>query len=503
MSGPIRDSISRCDQFTTIYDTIRNPNLPNIPPPTNSVMDQGKDTIQSTQQRLNREVLERFQNSGLKLSHETFMAVAQVGKYLFLAIMLPPYLCLYGIPKWMLMQLIPQCYQIITTATLRIGRFFQKLAKRIPDLMKGILKQLLGNAISVMNRQSRNIWNFIAQVANRFTVNLQGHWNALKATKERLKRGFARESAKMFGGLKRKYDDLQEQAQKKLVLFWEKTKKLVNKVLKFINDFLISPIVQFLTPPLKAIKRVIGVVWNALNSNSTKLYRWIGVKVKLVSKKVTHSVQRIAASIKKIALKLALPLLNRINQFSHSIATYIQSWRSKWTSLKKPRNVTWIHNIKSLVGLGFSKIKRGFIKIPSIMMAIGRGLWRLVPEKTMHSWQVFCDKVFAFGRFFLRIGALFRRVMNISGHVLQRFSQRVLQKLQQGRQTVVYMFQKFRRELVYLPKRFIRASIKAFEFLEKVMLSMILGFRLFVAWIYALFYMGILVIRNFLANFST
>lgn len=168
--GPIqRDSLSRCENPSMLYDTIRYPNAQYVPPKTVvNFTDKTTDTIESTQQRLNREMLDKFQSKGLELPHESFVAVVQVGKYLFLAIMLPPYLCLYAFPQWLLFQMIPQLAVQAKELSFTVGKFVVELSKRVTDLMKGMMEQLIGDALKLA-----------AQGAKRFVDGLQNLYNTV------------------------------------------------------------------------------------------------------------------------------------------------------------------------------------------------------------------------------------------------------------------------------------------------------------------------------------
>lgn len=149
-----------------LYDTVRNPAARNIPPK-DSVDPVGlnKDTIETTQQRLNREVLEKFQNTSSRLPHQTFVVAMQAGKYLFLAIMIPPYICLYGIPRWLLMDALPQFFILAKTEVLRVGRFFAEMTKRVVDLMVGLIDQMIGDTLRAANQTTRNLFGFLAKGA--------------------------------------------------------------------------------------------------------------------------------------------------------------------------------------------------------------------------------------------------------------------------------------------------------------------------------------------------
>ncbi|MBA3816892.1 MAG: hypothetical protein H0X29_10325 [Parachlamydiaceae bacterium] len=168
MPAPVsKDSMSRCHTSSMSYDVTLRRSAPYVP--AKAAIDPGaltKDTIETTQQRLNREMLERFQNTSSRMPHQSFVVVAQVGKYLFLAVMLPVYICFFGLPRWLLFNALPQIFMTMKTQSLRVGRFFSELSKRIVDSMKGVMKQLIGDSLRMLNEQSKNLFKYIVQMTS-------------------------------------------------------------------------------------------------------------------------------------------------------------------------------------------------------------------------------------------------------------------------------------------------------------------------------------------------
>ena len=168
-----KDSWSRSETPSMLYDTVRNPNAPYQPPRAAvTPVGKSKDTIESIQQRLQREMTGRLHSKGLSLPHETYVAVVQVGKYVFLAVMLPVYLCCYGVPRWFLVNAVPQLFGTIKNQSLNIGRFFIEIAKRAADLMKGILDQVLGDALRLSMDMAKNLMKNLSSKFKRFSNTL-------------------------------------------------------------------------------------------------------------------------------------------------------------------------------------------------------------------------------------------------------------------------------------------------------------------------------------------
>jgi hypothetical protein len=102
------DSLSRCDPslYSNIYDVRKRSDIKHQP--ISATQPIHKDTIEISHDKLKEEALNR-------LRHTTKYVIAQnsfmrIGKYLFLAVAFPPYLMLYGLPKWILVEGLPALF---------------------------------------------------------------------------------------------------------------------------------------------------------------------------------------------------------------------------------------------------------------------------------------------------------------------------------------------------------------------------------------------------------
>lgn len=289
MPGPIyKDSWSKTPP-PSIYDLVRNPqkiNQPALPPKVQ--MGSTKDVLESTQQRLNREILEKWQDNALRLPHETFVVVAQVGKYLFLAIMLPPYIFLYGLPKWLLINVLPAVLVSAKNETIRVGHFFSSLSKRVADLMKGLLEQMIGDSLKFLNRKAREFLKFASQQCLKlikFTfhaLQTPGKW--IKKPIDHLKKalkGFAQKSAMAIG----KWNDLRKQALKKLS---DKGKLFLKSKWKTLHESVIHPVMHWMSQ--KASR---------FNSRVKKAAETVVKAIKRPIRKVLDVTQKVSESIKE------------------------------------------------------------------------------------------------------------------------------------------------------------------------------------------------------------
>lgn len=214
-----RDSLSRCEEPSMLYDTVRNPNARPIP----KKIDLGeisKDTIQSTQHRLNRQMLEKLESLGFKLPHDSFVAVVQVGKYLFLAVMLPPYLALYGLPKWLLLMALPNLFNFAKEGVWRFGQYIQTLSTHLVDLMKGILDQTLGHAMRMSKQFLKKRYEAFQQFNQKIATRIQNELSRITA----------------------KIEEVQNRVKERVLHLSEAVKELVNKVREEVKQKALKPI---------------------------------------------------------------------------------------------------------------------------------------------------------------------------------------------------------------------------------------------------------------------
>lgn len=66
-----------------------------------------QDRIESSQQKIEEKLLTQFRQNQFRLPLGKFVIIGQIGKYIILAVMLPPYIFLYGMPKWLFEQTMP------------------------------------------------------------------------------------------------------------------------------------------------------------------------------------------------------------------------------------------------------------------------------------------------------------------------------------------------------------------------------------------------------------
>ncbi|WP_059358713.1 hypothetical protein [Parachlamydia acanthamoebae] len=104
MSSPIRDSIKSCsggEDPPYIYNPFAPPiRAKSIP----------KDTIETTQQKLNKQVKDQFKNDKSPL----VFFISTLGRFFFIVVVFPPYFMLFALPKLIANEIMPKLLELLS-----------------------------------------------------------------------------------------------------------------------------------------------------------------------------------------------------------------------------------------------------------------------------------------------------------------------------------------------------------------------------------------------------
>lgn len=102
------DSISEWDNYSNPYD-YRNVSHPGVIQRRAEQYANSKDKLIPAQRKLEMELMQKYFQ---KIPQGQFV-LGKLGKYGFLAIVLPPYFLLYGLPNWIMMQALPTIFKAL------------------------------------------------------------------------------------------------------------------------------------------------------------------------------------------------------------------------------------------------------------------------------------------------------------------------------------------------------------------------------------------------------
>lgn len=162
-----RDSIGRSDVYNNPYDLRHTSN-----PTMKKFRAEGfQDTMSSPSTAMERDLMRQLQEK-LKVPEGAVLYVVYAGKGLFYVLMMPTYLLLFTVPKWLLMQGGPALTNAIKNAARHFNDFFNMaMLKQIQDLAKKI-----GARLGQLGKGMNEIYAFAGELLKKgkhFTEHLQ------------------------------------------------------------------------------------------------------------------------------------------------------------------------------------------------------------------------------------------------------------------------------------------------------------------------------------------
>lgn len=210
------DSMSRCDvnQYSSLYDVRKRPDIKHDPvSATRSIQ---KDTIEISRDQLNEEAMTRLRHvSKYVIAQDGFM---RIGKYLFLAVALPPYFFLYGLPKWLLVEGLPAIYTISVWMVKKIQHQVKKRLEVVNQKMTQFihyvqsLAKILMQPIIQMTLQIRQLFS---RIRLRFTTPIKSFTAKIRSPLRFLRLSFIQGESlknlkKSFLEIREKFSDVKE-----------------------------------------------------------------------------------------------------------------------------------------------------------------------------------------------------------------------------------------------------------------------------------------------------
>lgn len=156
------DTLSRCDPnlYSNLYGTQNRPEMKGRVHTTPPIQ---KDTIEISHDKLKEEALNRLRHtSKIVIAQNSFM---RIGRYLFLAVAMPPYFLLYGLPKWIMVEAIPALFAPVIAVWVKV----QKKVKE--TLEKG--SQKIGQGLQWTQRVAHVLIQPIVQLFHAFQQQLR------------------------------------------------------------------------------------------------------------------------------------------------------------------------------------------------------------------------------------------------------------------------------------------------------------------------------------------
>lgn len=163
-SGLYNDTMRRCDLYNNPYDT-RMQAHPAIVRHRAEHYAKTRDVLESSTSYLEKQIFSKIRDKNFHLPLGKFIIVVKVGKYAFIAIMLPLYIFAYALPKWLMTSGMPKLFHLIENQIKNISDKVAKVAHdgvaALKSLGKVITSPIL-NYIQTRMEQARELFSRLA-----------------------------------------------------------------------------------------------------------------------------------------------------------------------------------------------------------------------------------------------------------------------------------------------------------------------------------------------------
>lgn len=221
-----KDSISNStNHYNNIFD-VRNTHGPKSNIVITPELVRQIDSMQKAGS-LEQQVMARLNAGQMNLSDSKLIILARAGKYLFIAMALPPYIFFYGIPKWILMTAIPETFKF--------------LYEKVKDTSQK-LYTLFVNSVSMMG----NMFKYLLIEKTAVTKILEGSLAYIKLFKEKIVELFMK-PIRMVADTAKEIGKFVKATVEKALDF---VKNKLEQTASYISNKLLQPLAINLTQPI-------------------------------------------------------------------------------------------------------------------------------------------------------------------------------------------------------------------------------------------------------------
>lgn len=310
------DSLSRCDpnQYSSMYDVRKRPDIKHEPVAATRPIH--KDTIEISRDKLKEEALNRLRHtSKYMIAQNSFM---RIGKYLFLAVALPPYFVIYGLPKWILVEGLPVIFSMSVWMWKKVQHRTQKQIEAANRKVVQMV-QLVQNTVQVLMQPLVHLALQIRQSIRRFRDRALRRFKTIVV---RVKQAFHLPKMNLTQGLQR--------VHKRLLSLREKWANRAQKV-----GIGIQQGIQWIKESPQAIYGWGQIQFQRLNQQVSSL----GLQWKNRSHTPHELAQRATDSVSK-GFKWGFEGFKK--QFTPLVQFYQEQWLPKWHKLREACKGRWL-----------------------------------------------------------------------------------------------------------------------------------------------------------------
>lgn len=156
---PKGDTISRYESYDmfSVSSTPRRTDE-KLANPTKNI----KDTVETSQEKTDRLAPPKVAPSDNRAAKDSQVEVGRAGRFVFMAICLPPYFVLYGIPKWIMVNLLPNVMKVSMQGMKFTGSLAENLKAWVAEAIVNPLRDAFGKLQFVIKELGKSAGEFLS-----------------------------------------------------------------------------------------------------------------------------------------------------------------------------------------------------------------------------------------------------------------------------------------------------------------------------------------------------
>lgn len=289
-----RDSVEVCKQQADLYYTISNPMAPPRPPQKKGHA--SADTIENVQKKLEREAQQTLQASKTSPASEKLRLLVRFSKIVFMSFVLPPYVIVYALPKFLLTRAIPEAFRFVY-------RPIHKMAEKIIERYNNTLQRLekLKGYIFIFKKAPNepNARTFLQRLTDPFIRIYTQTLNKILAPIRYVQRLPERAVNYVRTVIQTSIDRVKTSFLRVVNKAKEKCLKQFEKVGNFLHNTFVKPVTDWTAPKVKAVVDQ----FTKTHTKITLTYQKVKTEVKAILKNPTEAVARFKVKAAEAAYK--------------------------------------------------------------------------------------------------------------------------------------------------------------------------------------------------------
>lgn len=417
------------------------------------------DVHETEAERSERLLMERFMKQNFSTDGDSYLFfIAKIGKILFLAVMLPPYMVCYGIPKW----LITQAVTIISTVT----------NEGISMITKGIAKLNPWNAdvFAIQFKRFLDAFSWRTKIAD----GVLSTFNDLKSLPRRL----FNEIYKKLESVKEAYTWVKEKVSEKvsnvkefIAEKYEKVSQLVQKQVTKANEWVQTQFEKAMAPGVATYEKIKAPIETAalfLKQKFDETSEKVKEKIEHVINKTIHRAEEVAQAISSASVQVLHTLYTQIEPYINW--TYpIAPWVYNQSSIAVKYSIERIQEIIQTTQMYLQKVYEVGQKVAVWSSNQMQSLATLAYNKTVQFFMPFV-------KYSQKLAQAFKKLLRRRATRLHDFLERHLVRL---KKLIDYFNRRGKQAANFLWKRVKTVPEKTLLFLSKTIGTI----RSFFAWL--------------------